>query len=121
MPEVFNTIGTAAGQRNISWFPALIFNPFVESILLAGIIVLSVKLRANRVSIIVGSLLLAAMHSMQNVLWGVTVFPLFLIQSCAFFYSYRSDFMRSYLVISLSHSMHNGFVLVGIFCAGKLT
>lgn len=111
-PELFRTIGTAAGQQNIAWFPSLIFNPLFESLILSITIYVSVKLKFKQFSIIISSILISGIHSLQNLLWGITVFCFFLIQSYAFFHCFRYDLKRSYLIISISHSLHNAWILI---------
>lgn len=117
-PELYGTIGQGAGQKNLRWFPTLIFNPLVESIILATAIRISAKFDAGPTSVIIAALLLSILHSLQNLLWGVTVFCFFLIQSYAFFNIYKAGFMHSYAVISLAHSLHNASVLIAILIVG---
>jgi hypothetical protein len=118
-PELFLTIGTAAGQRNLSWFPSLVFNPLLESLIIAMIIKISVKLKAKKRAIIISAIFLSALHSLQNPLWGITVFCFFLIQSYAFFYGFSEGLKKSYLTISISHSLHNAWILAFIFFLEK--
>jgi hypothetical protein len=114
LPEFFNAV-TAAEKKNFWWFPSIIFNPFFETLILAGLIGLSVKLNLKKFSIVVPAVIMAGMHSLKSAFWGATILCFFLIQSYAFFYGIKTDFKRSYLVVALSHSMHNAWVLATIF------
>lgn len=110
-PEFFILLGSGAGQKNISWFPALIFNPFFESIVLAFVIKVFVKLKFRSASFIVAALIISLIHFLQNILWGLTILTFFLIQSYAFYFTYKTDFKRAFLLIWMSHVLHNLWIL----------
>lgn len=119
-PDIAETLGTGAGQRNLALFPALIFNPLVESILLASALAVGVKLQAGKFAVIASALLLAVLHSLQNTVWGITVFSFFLIQSYALFYIFKSGFMRSCIVAAVAHAMHNAWILAVLLTLDRL-
>ena len=109
-PEAYATIGSGKGQQNLDWFPALVFNPIVESLMLVGMIRLCAK-KSYMLALIVPAVLLSALHSLQSPLWGVTVVTFFLIQSYAFLEMDKSGFAKALAVLVISHSLHNGWSL----------
>ena len=114
LPEFFHPVVAAAVRKNFWWFPTIIFDPFFETLMLAALICLSVKMNLKTFSIIIPAVLMAGMHSLKSTLWGVTILCFFLIQSYAFFYGFKTDFKRSYLVVAISHSMHNAWVFTAL-------
>lgn len=119
-PDLLGTITTGYSQKNPEWFPYLIFNPIVESLLLVIVVSTCVKIKLGFVSVIVGAASLSTLHSLQNPYWGITVFFLFLIHSYALFYFFSNNFKRGWAVILLAHSMHNAWILLILFSIDKI-
>lgn len=105
-------IGTANAQLHIELFPALVFNPLVESFVLSiFLLLLNKKIRLKALVIIIPALLLTILHSLQNLLWGFTIFWMLLIHSYVFFRNYHTGYSRALLIISLAHIMQNSVVI----------
>jgi hypothetical protein len=119
-PAIAETIGTGAGQRNLGWFPALIFNPLFESFLLVSWIAVGARLNAGKLAIVGPALLIAALHAFGNIPWGLAVFSYFLIQSYAIFHVLKCGFRRSWILASVAHAMHNASILAAVFCLARL-
>ncbi|MFZ6712832.1 hypothetical protein [Undibacterium sp. TC9W] len=112
-PSIYATVGTGGGQKNLSLFPTLIFNPFVESLLLASLIFLSIKCRfKTTLTVLLPAILMAAMHAVANPMWGITILWTFITHSNAFRLSFRKGLMRAYYTIVVAHSLQNGSVLL---------
>jgi hypothetical protein len=120
-PDLAGQISMSNTQRNPQWLPSVVFNPLIESMLLAIIIRACIKMRLGAFSIMGGAALLSALHSTQNMYWGLTIFLFFLVQSYAFFHAYATDFKRGYGVIVLAHAWHNASVLIALYCIKKFT
>lgn len=106
-------VGTSNAQLNIELFPALIFNPLAESLVLSIFLyLLDRKIRLKAFVILIPALLLAILHSLQNFLWGFTIFWMLLIHSYVFFKNYNAGYSRALLIISLAHILQNGIVIV---------
>jgi len=113
-PELYETVGTGAGQHDPRWLASVVFNPLIESLMLLTLIKVSTKFGAGSLSTLIAATLMAILHSLQNLSWGLTVFVLFLIQSYAFYHVYESDFWRGYTVLSAAHALHNASVLIAL-------
>jgi len=112
-PEIRATVGTAAGQSNLNWFPTIIFNPVIESFLLALLVFTSLKLKFNVFFICaIPAALLACLHSIAQPIWGITVFWTFLLHSYAFQLNLTTGFIRAYLIIVFAHALQNSTILI---------
>lgn len=65
------------------------------------------KVTGNGSCVLFSALLIAGIHALQNPLWGLTIFPFFLIQSYVFFTLQKVKFKKAFLVIWIAHFFHN--------------
>lgn len=110
-PGYYQSFELGSGQLNRDWFPVVVFNPVLESIILGSIIIMSDKYGYGKYSSLLAATLMASFHSLQNPVWGLTVFAFFLIQAHAFQFLNADRRNHAFLVLAISHAMHNAWVL----------
>ena len=113
-PESVEVLNSSSSQKNPKWLMSIVFNPLLESLILIFCIKLSSKAKLGRFSIVISALIVAALHSIQNIYWGVTVLSFFLVQATAYFYLFMTDFSKGYVILSASHSIHNAWVFTSL-------
>lgn len=112
-PSIYAKAGTGAGQKELGIFPALVFNPIVESLLLASLVLLTIKCKFRALlTVLLPATFMAIIHAIANPLWGLTIFWTFITHSNAFRLCLRRGAVRAYFIVVIAHSLQNGLVLL---------
>lgn len=111
-PEVYELFEFGMDRRKINWINSILIDPFIESVILSFVAIFFEKIIKNGGSIIASALTMSILHFFQSFFLVLTVFTFFLFQSYAFNYLHKINFRRAFLVISISHALHNLWIIL---------
>lgn len=101
-------------MHDMSPLPTVLFYPFIETLMLGALIIQIGRQHGEQKAVMLAALLMAAFHSLNNLLWGVSGLALFLVHAWAFAQLYEEDRQRAFAVPMLAHALHNAVVMGGM-------
>jgi hypothetical protein len=94
--------------------------PIIESLLLIGVIQLLYRMKATTaVQVVIAALLFSALHSIKFPIWGVLVFPFFILDGATFVYWRKFSIWSAGAMAIALHLLSNGVPTLHMF-AGRV-
>lgn len=114
----FTGIDEVAEPGEVSWLGAILVSPFMETLIVAALYYAMAELRLatrSALVVVVIALLISLLHSVSDPIWGVTVFPAFIVFSWLYVIVYpRNGFLHAALTSMLCHALHNSYALLAL-------